>query len=95
MANASITPARGTTGTTVTVTSPHLRGLKDVFLYFGNENYDHKAIHNGGTTYTFTLEHIPAAGYSVVAGFEGGRVDIGSFIVDETSEGKAFKKPKT
>lgn len=95
MADVSITPARGTAGTTVTVTSPHLRGLDEIFLYFGNSFYDHKAHHEKGTTYTFKLEHIPAAGYSVVAVFEGGRVDIGSFIVDETSEGKTFKKPKT
>jgi len=95
MADVSITPARGTAGTTITVTSPQLRGLEEVYLYLNNSFYDHKAIHQEGTTYTFKLEHIPAAGYSVVAGFEGGRVDIGSFIVDETSEGKAFKKPKT
>jgi hypothetical protein len=95
MANVSITPERGTAGTAVTLTSPHLLGLKEVYLYAGNSFYDHKAIHQEGTTYTFKLEHIPAAGYSVVAVFEGGRVDIGSFIVDETSEGKTFKKPKT
>lgn len=95
MADVSITPTRGTAGTTVTVTSPNLRGLEEVYLYFNNSFYDHLAHHEKGTTYTFKLEHIPAAGYSVVAVFEGGRVDIGSFIVDETSEGKAFKKPKT